>query len=443
MHDLRRQALESGKTVSKKAQARLSRPTSRAASRTNSAANSRANSRAPSRQGSDDEEGDVSDGTTWSMNSIDEFLGLEESDLPTEAWATELGDRIDQIIDRKRSSVQGREESLAIYVRILTAQYAREEIHHKLGQIVSAFLKSIKAETSEKETVLALKALVLTIVTDPSDTIYDAVLQPLKRTISDSESLLSKTAAIHALGAAAFFGGASDDEMDEIMVLLLDIVSSDGHSVSAGDNASVVTAALEEWGFLATQLEDLEEASEDAMEAFVEQLDSSEPSVQIAAGENIALMYEKSYTELEADEEFSSPEEDSDPEDDALPDGPKMVKRYTPYRREDQLKRNLSSLANLSTRRLSKKDKKSLHTNFADILNSVENPTRGPRYQNAVNQETGKRYGSRMTVRIHRTGVMRIDRWWKLLRLKALRRALQGGFVAHYESNAVVFECLP
>ncbi|KAI9699748.1 MAG: hypothetical protein M1836_002783 [Candelina mexicana] len=443
MHDLRRQALESGKTVSKKAQARQSRPTSRATSRTNSTANSRANSRAPSRQGSDDEEGNLSDGTTWSINSIDEMLALEDNDLPPEAWATELNDRIEQIIDRKRSSVQGREESLSIYARILTAQYAQEEIHHKLGQLVSAFLKSMKSETSEKETVLALKSLVLTIVTDPSDTIYDALLPPLKRTISDSESLPTKTAAIHALGTTAFFGGASMDETQDIMDLFLDIISSDGHSVGAGDNASVVTAALEEWGFLATQLEDVEDASEDVVEAFVEQLDSSEPSVQIAAGENIALMYEKSYTELEEDEEFSSPNEDSDPEDDALPDGPKMVKRYTPYRREDQLKRNLSSLANLSTRRLSKKDKKSLHTNFADILNSVENPTRGPRYQNAVNQETGKRYGSRMTVRIHRTGVMRIDRWWKLHRLKALRRVLQGGFVGHYEKNEVVFECLP
>ena len=46
-------------------------------------------------------------------------------------------------------------------------------------------------------------------------------------------------------------------------------------------------------------------------------------------------------------------------------------------------------------------------------------------------------------VRIHKTGVMRIDRWWKLHRLQGLRRVLQGGFVRHYESNEVVFETLP
>jgi hypothetical protein len=58
MHDLRRQALESGKTVSRKAQSRIS-------SRNSSAANSRNNSRNQSRHGSDDEEGSMSDSTNW------------------------------------------------------------------------------------------------------------------------------------------------------------------------------------------------------------------------------------------------------------------------------------------------------------------------------------------------------------------------------------------
>ena len=48
-----------------------------------------------------------------------------------------------------------------------------------------------------------------------------------------------------------------------------------------------------------------------------------------------------------------------------------------------------------------------------------------------------------MAVRIHKDGVMRIDKWWKLMRLKGLRRVLQGGFVVHYEKNGVVFESLP
>jgi len=284
----------------------------------------------------------------------------------------------------------------------------------------------------------------MTLITIPSEAIYDNVSHPLKRTISDSGSIATKAAAIHTLGTCTIYGGASDDEILENMTYFLEIISSDGNFVDAGDERDVVTAALEEWGFLATYIDDLEGESPEAMEAFVEQLESGDPTVQVAAGENIALVYEKSYTPQEDDEELSDDGEAmSDPEDDSAAGAAKLVKRYTPYRRTDQLVHTLASLASLSTRKLSKKDKKSLHTNFADILNSVENPTRGPRYQNAVSHETGKRYGSRMVVRIHQNGVMRIDKWWKLHRLKALRRVLQGGFIGHYEKNEVVFESLP
>jgi hypothetical protein len=58
MPDLRRQALESGKTVSRKAQPKMS-------SRASSAAGSHTNSNNASRHASDDEEGNLSDGTNW------------------------------------------------------------------------------------------------------------------------------------------------------------------------------------------------------------------------------------------------------------------------------------------------------------------------------------------------------------------------------------------
>ncbi|KAI9788401.1 MAG: hypothetical protein M1816_006926 [Peltula sp. TS41687] len=440
MHDLRRQALESKKTVSRKAQSKQS---SRTSSQTNSRTNSRANSRNPSRHNSDEEEGNLSDGTSWSVNSIDEVVSGEDAELQAPTWKADLGDVIEQILDRKRSSAAGREESLASFNRLTMGKYVYDEIHSKTEEILSAVLKSIKANSGEKEAVLALKALALIAVTDPSDSIYDLIHQAVKRAISDFESPAVKLSAIHALGAAAFFGGVVDEEALSIMEYLLEIVESDGHSIEAGDSAAVVTAALEEWGFLATRIEDLEEDSQTAMEAFVDQLESSDASVQIAAGENIALVYEKSFTEQEEDESSNGEEEDGDPEDNSSPDGPKMVKRYEPYRNVGQLTSQLSALASVSSRRLSKKDKKSLHTSFADVLNSVENPTRGPRYQNALNQETGKRYGSRMVVRVNRAGVMKIDKWWKLHRLQALRRILGGGFLVHYEKNAVVFDSLP
>lgn len=287
----------------------------------------------------------------------------------------------------------------------------------------------------------------ITLITSPSDQIYEAASLPLKHTISDSESIQSKSAAIHALGACTFYGGASDDEILENMSYLLEIVSSDGDSISAVDEPDPVTAALEEWGFLSTLIADLSLESEEAIDTFADQLPSSEAAVQIAAGENIALLYEKSYRTRGSDDDDDVhagdyyEAEGSDPED--LPGEAKLVQAYAPYHNPDQLIQTLSGLASLNTRRISRKEQKEVRTHFADILNSIEHPTRGPRYQNAVSQETGKRYGSRMVVRIHRDGVMRIDKWWKLHRLQGLRRLLQGGFVTHYEKNDVVFDSLP
>jgi len=226
------------------------------------------------------------------------------------------------------------------------------------------------------------------------------------------------------------------------MNLFIEIIESDGASIDAQDEGNVVIAALEEWGLLATEIDDLEEETEAAMEAFVEQLESADSGVQIAAGENIALLYEKSLTPQEEDEQVQEEADSDDPEH--VRDGERLVKRYTVWRRQDQLLHTLDELANVSTRRISKKDRKALHSSFADIRNSVEKPSRGPAYSTALHEETGKAYGAgRMKVKINKNVEVRIDKWWKLQRLNALRRTLQGGFTYHYEHNELVSTALP
>lgn len=230
--------------------------------------------------------------------------------------------------------------------------------------------------------------------------------------------------------------------MDQ-MTFLLDIVASDGQSIDASDDAACVIAALQVWGFLATEIEDYESESEEAVQIFMDQLDSGDSGVQIAAGEAIALLYEKSYTPQEDDDDEDSEEEDEEDEH-ADFTGPKLIKRYNAYHNTPELERALQSLATVHNKRISKRDKKSLHSNFASILTTVENPRRGPRYNMAIDQDTNRHYGSTLTVKIGRHGVMSIDRWWKWVRLSSLRRILQGGFSEHYfQGNRAVLDNLP
>lgn len=428
----RKEALQ-GKQVSRKARSKTNTPN---ASRQGSRGNTPYHS---------DDEADLSDTTQWSTQSIDELISDAGDEMTPDAWTSFLGDRINEICDRKRSSVQGREESLQSFDVGLTRHFAKEEIKSKMGELIPAMLKSVKSGQTERETVLALKGLALMLVTDPSESFYDAVAGPIKSTISDAQHPTAKKAAIHALSIVTFYGGASVEETESVMDHFLEIVSSDGSSVDEADNAEIVVSAIEEWGFLATQLEDLEETTEVAMETFVDQIDSSDVGVQLAAGDNIALLFEKSFTEAESDDEIEEGDTDG-----RLPangnehdgNGEVMIKRYTVYRQQHQLEVRLAELAKASSKRVSKKDRKSLHINFTDILRTVEKPTRGPRYSTALDED-GYEMGSRLKINVRGSGKMVIDKWWKLHRLNALKRLLQGGFLEHYEHNETIYDSLP
>ena len=93
----------------------------------------------------------------FSAGSIDDILNGDGVEKIPDAWQAELADRIEEILARKGSTVQGREKCYKTYVHLLTGQYAEGEIRGKEAELVVAFIKSIKEEKSEKETILALK----------------------------------------------------------------------------------------------------------------------------------------------------------------------------------------------------------------------------------------------------------------------------------------------
>lgn len=298
-----------------------------------------------------------------------------------------------------------------------------------------------------RETTLALRALELITVNAGDHTIFNKMEPLLTRTIRASSSGAVKAGAIHSLTTATMFGGAGDDDIQDQMTFYLDVAASDGQSIEAeGSAAACVAAALQGWGFMATEIEDLESESEDAIQIFMDQLTSNDPAVQIAAGENIALLYEKSYTPQESftdrgieDDSNDDDGSDSDSEKESGGYGsfPRLVKRYNPYHNTAELESQLQSLATLHNKRISKRDKKSLHKNFASIRTTVADPRCGPMYNSAAS-------GSRLTFKVGQQGAVHIDRWWKWIRLNALRRTLQGGFPSHYfEGNNAILDSLP
>lgn len=98
-----------------------------------------------------------------STNSIDDILNGtgDDVELPPDAWKSELHTRIEQIVDRKRSSTEGRADSLHGYAHILMARFAKDDVDNRMNELLPSILKSIRQETTERETVTALKGTCL------------------------------------------------------------------------------------------------------------------------------------------------------------------------------------------------------------------------------------------------------------------------------------------
>ena len=287
----------------------------------------------------------------------------------------------------------------------------------------------------------------MTIVTTPSSDIYEAAQPTVKRAITDSSDIRTKTLAIQTLAILSFYGEISDEEILDNLAFFLEIVSSDGEYIDALDEPEPVAAALKAYGFLATLADDLSSESSTVLEVFVDQLESSSSSVLIASGENIALLYEKAYTAVSKDEVSNERSPDILAIEDENDQGMKYYQRqYDLYDDQQHLETKLRTLTH-SGKSVSKADRRSLHSSFADILHSVQNPMHGPRFSTALDPETGLERGSRMKLKSPGKGnsaaTATIDKWWLLHRHQALKEVLGPGFLVHYEANEAIFEALP
>ncbi|TPX14409.1 uncharacterized protein E0L32_005373 [Thyridium curvatum] len=428
MHDLRKKALlESGKTTSRKAR---SRPESTRGSTTHSPVTSpghsrpgsRANSRPGSRYASEDEgfsDSEYDETMTMSTNSASDDAADGE---PRQSWVERLQDRIAELDDRKRSSVQGRTGLLAGYLHLIRHHFAGPQIEGSVSEIVDTLLKSIKGGGSAEERSLALKSLTVTALNCPAESIFEQAFEPLKVVCHDAQDEEVKVDAIYAMAVAAIYCSGFVAAAEDLLEFLMDIIESDGNVVEAEDSGPVVAAALQAWGFVAGQIEDLSDWSEEAMDAFIEQLQSTDIDVQTSAGSNVAFLLEVSRDQ----------EEET---------GEALNFSYNSH----GLMQRLNELAR-GSKSISKKDRRHVRTELKDVIQSIEEGV-GPGYSTVLYDEVnprtpgnkadgrgGKHLGYRKKLRV-RDDLMLIDTWSLNSRAETLRLLLGGGFGTHCVDN--------
>lgn len=349
---------------------------------------------------------------------------------------------LEEIVNRKGSTVAGRELALSRYISYLRNHAEIEVIEERGDQLMVAFLKSIKNEDSENEVVLALQAIAITYLTAPPE-VEDDVLWTIKRCMDREGPPAVQAAAITTWGAVAAFADFGDEEMEDIMNELV-VMLRDEEAIDKSTSLPF-KAACEQWAFLATYIEDLEDKTDAPAEAFLRQLRIGTTEVQIAAGRAMALLYEKSHSDREANDTPLTKEElERNYEVDN-----QFVKRFDVCDRDvaEDILDVVSMLAGKSQESMkdkSRDDIHDLHMTFKTVLQTIEHPARGPLFRDTIDHETGKIRGNGQTkLQISKSASMYVDRWWKLIRYMALNRILRGGFLQHYEVNERVFATLP
>lgn len=418
MHDLRKKALlESGKTLSRKARAR---PDSKTATPISSPAASPFASKNVSRAGSvyaseGEEDSDFEDHMTMSTNSGSDSEGGSGSN--NRAWVDRLQARTSQIIaggrsgERKKMSNMEKEDMLKAYLHLVRHYFAQAEIRNSMDELVLGLMRAVKsASTSEK--MLALKALAVSILTNPTDSILSSHEKDLKDAAEDDSSEEEvKIAAIHTLAVAAMYGDGGVEAAEDMLQYMIEIIESDGQTVGALDVGGVVVAALQSWGFIAAHLDDLTDQSEQAMEAFVGQLDSTDPYVQTAAGDNIALLFETA----------TATEEET---------GEKANLQYDPKRLAQQMRD-----ASRGSKSMSKRDRQHLKSDFSSIATGLERG-KGPGYSTAFNPDMHE-FGYRKHIFLGKKKVL-VETWALSAQIEFLRLVLAGGLSTHLVKNQAV-----
>ncbi|KAG5982773.1 hypothetical protein E4U55_001379 [Claviceps digitariae] len=398
------------------------------ASPTHSAVHSRGNSDV-SGESDDDNEFEFDD----MMSSVhSEASGAATPDEGAKEFNTQA--LIDNLQDKKHNNSDVREQYLALYIRVLRTKY-NAETHYWLDPAAAAlaemFLREADRGATARERLLSLQAYCLTIGTTEELETFESSEKALKQILVDDDDDECKVYAIYALCMTVLYAGGLEEAALEVMQYLVDIVQSDGESVDSHDNAPVVSAAIVGWSFIASHVDDFSDFADTAMDAFVDQLDSSDSEIQCNAGQAIALIFESSRNhEQETGEPFQLP--------------------YDPQR----LIGRINELAKLSSKSVARKQRRDVRESLISVVTSLERGV-GPYYSTArylpekdsyvppsQRTEDGQaEYGYRCRLRLGNHS-SRIDTWSLFSRVNMMKMIFRGGLQHHIFVNPVVTECL-
>ncbi|CDS03667.1 hypothetical protein LRAMOSA01068 [Lichtheimia ramosa] len=370
---------------------------------------------ASSRAASEDED-DLDVASEASFGTVDSTGLLDDSTLEDE-----LRRSVDDLGEKRTST---RETALTKINRLLANHFCGSIFEANASRqeaLLQLLVRSLRKPGTSQEAVLAARGIGLTFISEGDieageiEDLFGMVLKLLKNCINTSTDPQLKCQCIETLAMVTFIAASTSDTcggMDyfyNILVTEGECIQPD-EKLSQNDMNPILYASLRAYGLLYASIygdargswEDAFDESQGVMPAHLDLLQSGNKDIRVAAGENIALMFEcVNVTKRMFDQDVEEEEEDEMPE----------------YGEMDELRDMLQRLATDSNRRVNKQDRKEQKSAFRDIVRTVEDGTR-------PNQKL--KIGGR---------ALYFRGWAKIIELAAFRSFLGSGLARHMQAS--------
>ncbi|KAJ3040316.1 Interferon- developmental regulator 1 [Rhizophlyctis rosea] len=286
-------------------------------------------------------------------------------------------------VEEKRASI--RENALRRLVKLLSQKYLPDVLDLRIETVVDAMKRIIRREAVEG--ILAARVLSLCWLTHgANDDLYPGVARLLREVIKSGKAEL-RMACIDALAMISYMEGLDSTSTKELLQFFLGFVTP---STTPG----ITKSALDAYGLIYAQTAPhlTQESFNFVLDKHLGMLGSDDLDVRIAAGENIAVLFE------EVSEDVS-------------------------YDKREELLRELGGLSADSDKSKAKKERAVQRSAFRDIFRTVEEGNVAPNVNLKFKHES-----------------VDFDSWAKIKQLYALRTALADGMNVHFLENPLIQE---
>lgn len=340
----------------------------------------------------------------------------------TEELQLDKGSVLDQSLDalyEKRGST--REKALADIIEVFNRSLPHEFVENKFATLLHQCLNSIK-RGSAKEIALASHAIGLLALTagsgEKAQEILEESVTPISEALKSCSEVSKISSLLEGLAVIAFVGGNEPEQTEKCMQIMWQVVHPKlgPNVVATKPSPEIITAVVSAWSFLLTKVEGRmlnAKRWQGSVSYFSSLLEKCDRSGRIAAGEAVALIYEKGYLE-----KFCGTAK-AIVNDDGFSSGGVIHIQGLRSKILDQV-RDLAAEA--GGKGSGKKHLNSQRNTFRDILQFLEH--------DEAPETSVKICGESLTT----------TNWSQLIQLNFLKHFLGGGFVKHMQENIFLQE---